>query len=275
MSGMQIAITGGTGTVGSELVSELARRGHEVRVLTRRAPGRLPGGAQHHRVDLATGEGIAAALDGVDAVVDAANSPPKRTPAEQLLVHGTGRLLKAEAAVGVAHHVAISIVGIDRVPGMYYETKLRQEAAVKAAGVPWTIVRATQFHALVDDYLRRAARFGVLPGVALPLQPVHEREVAVVLADTVEAEPSGATTQFAGPDRRTIRELAQTWRLETGHRAAIVPFPVPGKAGRALRDGAFTNPGAWTGRATFGDWLRERREGVVVAPASASVGLAA
>src|SRR3954451_3927752 len=121
MTDMQIAITGGTGTVGSELVRELARRGHELRVLTRRAPERLPAGARHHRVDLTSGEGLVEALAGVDAVVDAANTPPKRTQAERLLVHGTGRLLEAETAAGVAHHVAVSIVGIDRVPGSYHE----------------------------------------------------------------------------------------------------------------------------------------------------------
>jgi uncharacterized protein YbjT (DUF2867 family) len=269
---MQIAITGGSGTLGTQLVRELTGRGHDVRVLTRRAPERLPAGAVHHAVDLTTGDSLAAALDGADVVVDAANNPRAKR-AEVLLVGGTGRLLEAEAAAGVAHHVGVSIVGVDRVPGAYQEVKLRQEAVVKHADVPWTIVRASQFHAFVDRYLRAMARYGILPGMSALLQPVHEREVATVLADTVEAEPSGDTTQFAGPERRTVRDLAQTWRLETGHRAILVPLPTAGKAGRALREGGFTNGGAWTGRATFADWLRERHEGV--APVVASLGSAA
>jgi uncharacterized protein YbjT (DUF2867 family) len=242
---MVIAVTGGTGMAGREVVRELRRRGHEVRSLSRRTG-----------VDLLTGAGLAAALEGADAVIEASNAGPGRRKAEPLLVGGTRRLLDAERAAGVAHHVAVSIVGIDRVPAGYYGVKVAQEAVVREGEVPWTIVRATQFHGLVASYLSRAARFGVLPGPAFPLQPVDPREVAVVLADTVEDEPSGAITQFAGPECRTVRELAQTWRLETGSRARVIPLPVPGATGRALHAGGLTNPGAWRGRIPFGAWLR-------------------
>lgn len=255
---MQVAVTGGTGTIGREVVAELARRGHEVRALSRRSPD--------HRADLITGDGLAAALEGVEVVVDACNAGPRRKAAERLLVDGTQRLLAAERAAGVRHHVGISIVGIDRVPSGYYGVKLDQEAVVKGSPVPWTIVRATQFHGLLDQVFGALADFRMLPGAAVPLQPVDQREVAVVLADTAEAEASGATTQFVGPECRTAAHLARTWRLETGRRPLLVPVPLAGATGRALRAGALTNPGAWTGRTTFADWLRGQR--TAAAPAA-------
>ena len=255
---MNVAITGGTGTVGREVTKELARRGHAVRVLTRGVGGWLPAGATHHRVDLATGAGLDAALAGVDVVVDASNAGPDPAAAEAVLVDGGRRLLAAARAAGVAHHVGVSIVGIDRVPAPYYRVKLAQEEVIRGGGVPWTIVRATQFHDLVASVFAGEARISLLADAAFPLQPVDVREVAVVLADTAEAEPSGAITQFAGPEVRTVRELAETWRLETGRPACIAPVPVPDDVGEALRAGGLTNPGAWKGRVAFGEWLRER-----------------
>jgi uncharacterized protein YbjT (DUF2867 family) len=247
---MLIAVTGGTGVLGRELVAALAARGHAVRSLSRSGPV---------RVDLRDGSGLDEALDGVDAVIDAANAGPAKAPARAVLVDGTRRLREAESRAGVAHHVAISIVGVDRLPSGYNGVKLAQEAVVRATGVPWTIVRATQFHGLVDQYFATAARFGVLPGGALPLQPVDVREVAQVLADTVEAEPSLAITQFAGPEVVPLGELARLWRDARGRRALVLPVPARalGRSGRELAAGALTNPGAWRGRIGFAAWLRE------------------
>jgi uncharacterized protein YbjT (DUF2867 family) len=253
MRTLQVAVTGGTGTLGREVVRELAARGHSVRALARRAAV--------HPVDLTTGEGLAAALEGVEVVIDAANAGPARKRAEAVLVGGTRRLLAAEAQAGVRHHVGVSIVGIDRVPYSYYEVKLAQEAVVRAGSVPWTIVRATEFHALLDWWFSATARFGLLPGAGFPLQPVDPRQVAVVLADTAEAEPSYATTQFAGPEIRTVRELAGEWRKATGRRAAIVPVPLAGATARALRAGGLTNRLAWTGGRDFGEYLSGRAGG--------------
>lgn len=247
---MLVAVTGGTGTLGREVVRELEARGHDVRVLSRRS--------EDFAVDLTTGAGLAVALDGVEVVVDAANAGPARKRAEAVLLDGTRRLLAASAQAGVAHHIDVSIIGVDRVPYSYYAIKLAQEGVVRGGGVPWTIVRATQFHSLLDHYFGVAARAGMLPGAAIPLQPVDPREVAAAVADTAEAEPSLATTQYAGPEVRSLRELAQAWRDATGRRTAIVPVPLAGSAARSLRAGELTHPGAWTGRRTFGDWLAER-----------------
>lgn len=234
---MNIAIVGGTGTVGAETARELATRGHTVRVLSRHAP--------EFPVDLTTGEGLARALAGMDVVVDASQGTRK------VLVEGTERLLREEAEAGVRHHVGVSIVGIDRVGGPYYKLKLAQEAAIRGGGIPWTIVRATQFHTLVAQAFTKTAKLGVVPSVAAPLQPVDPREVGRALADTAEAEPSFGITQFAGPEVVSARELARRWRAATGSHAVPVRLP----ATRALREGGLTNPGAWKGSVTFDAWL--------------------
>jgi uncharacterized protein YbjT (DUF2867 family) len=234
---MNIAIVGGTGTVGREAARVLQQRGHAVRVLSRHAP--------EYPVDLSSGEGLAEALRDCDVVVDASNGSRK------VLVEGTERLLRAEREAGVKHHVLVSIVGIDRVGGPYYKLKLAQERAVREGGVPWTILRATQFHTLVAQAFAKTAKLGVLPSLTAPLQPVDPAEVGRALADTAECEPSLGITQFAGPEVLTVRELARRWRDATGSRA--VPLRVP--ATRSLRDGGLTNPGAWRGKVTFDAWL--------------------
>jgi uncharacterized protein YbjT (DUF2867 family) len=234
---MNIAIVGGTGTVGAATARELAGRGHDVRVLTRHAA--------EYPVDLRDGSGLARALTGVEVVVDAAHGGRKT------LVEGSRRLLAAELLAGVRHHVGVSIVGIDRVGGPYYKIKLAQEAEIMRSRVPWTIVRATQFHTLLAQWFALSARLGVLPALRVPLQPVDPREVGRVLADTAEAEPSRSLTQFAGPEVVSMRELAQRWRESTGSRALPVRLP----ASRALRAGGLTNPAAWRGSVTFDAWL--------------------
>jgi uncharacterized protein YbjT (DUF2867 family) len=244
---MRIAVTGGTGTLGREVVRELGLRGHDVRALSRSTG-----------VDLTNGDGLDAALHGVEVVIDAANAGPRRKPAEAVLIGGTGRLLEAEGRAGVQHHVAISIVGVDRARYAYNRIKLAQEELVRGGGVPWTIVRAAQFHSYVDGILRSAARFGVLPAARIPLQPVDVAEVAAVLADTAEVEASGAITQFAGPEILTLRELAVQWRDAVERHPMLVRVPLPGELGRELRAGALTHRGAWRGRRTFGEYLARR-----------------
>jgi uncharacterized protein YbjT (DUF2867 family) len=238
---MQIAIVGGTGTVGAEAARELERRGHAVRVLSRHAP--------EHAVDLRDGSGLTAALDGVDVVVNAANG--NRT----VLLDGTARLLRAAEEAEVHHYVGVSIVGIDRVGIRYYKAKLAQEELIQRSGVPWTIVRATQFHPFVAKTFATTARFGIVPCLRFPMQPVDPREVAGVLAETAEAEPLLAIAQFAGPEVLSGCELARRWRSRTGSHAVPVRLPVT----RALRSGGLTNPGAQRGDVTFDMWLEAAR----------------
>ena len=234
---MRIAIVGGTGTVGAETARELERRGHAVRVLSRHAP--------EHAVDLRDGSGLAAALDGVDVVVNAANG--KRN----VLVDGTERLLRAAKEAEVRHYVGVSIVGIDRVGIGYYKAKLAQEELIQRSGVPWTIVRATQFHPFLAHTFATSAKLGIVPCLKFPMQPVDPREVGRVLAETAEAEPSLTITQFAGPEVISGCDLARRWRERTGSHAVPLRLPVT----RSLRSGGLTNPDARRGSVTFDKWL--------------------
>jgi uncharacterized protein YbjT (DUF2867 family) len=242
---MHIAVVGGTGTLGRLVTGELRRRGHQVRVLSRSSPD-FP-------VDLASGQGFASALAGCGAVIDASNN---QRQARQIMVEGSARLLAAEQQAGVGHHVCISIVGCDRVSMGYYRVKVDQERVVAQGPVPWTIVRATQFHELVAGLFTAAARYRVLPAPAIPMQPVAAADVARVLADAAESDPSGGRISVAGPQVASVRELARAWLSATGRSAALLPVPLAGSLGRALRTGALTDPNAdVTGVITFADWL--------------------
>jgi uncharacterized protein YbjT (DUF2867 family) len=249
---MKVAVVGGTGVLGKPLVATLAARGDGVLALSRKPGAALPEGASHRRIDLTTGEGLADALAGVETVVDASNSSPR--DAGPVLVEGTKRLLRAGADAGVRHHVGISIVGCDRVPMAYYKVKVEQEEAIAAGEVPWSLLRATQFHTLIAWAFEQAGRFGIVPTGSARLQPVDPAEVAARLAEVVRADPAGRVGDVAGPEVRTLTELAKTWR-HAGHRALRLRIPMVGKIGRPLREGALCNPGEPVGGPTFEEWL--------------------
>ncbi|HXZ77100.1 MAG TPA: NAD(P)H-binding protein [Streptosporangiaceae bacterium] len=248
---MTIAIIGGTGTLGQHVAAELEARGHKVRALSRHAP--------EYRVDLATGDGLGPALAGCDVVVDASNSSARKPTG--ILVDGARRLLEAEAAAGVKHHVCVSIVGCGEVPMGYYRAKTDQERVVSQGAVPWSIVRSTQFHELVGVILTAAGRWRVLPMPPGVLQPVACADAARAIADVAEGAPLNRCLTVAGPEVREVRDLARTWREVTGHRAVLIPMPVPGTVGRALRSGALTAPRPDVrGAMGFADWLRTAPE---------------
>jgi uncharacterized protein YbjT (DUF2867 family) len=251
---MEIAVVGGTGTFGAALTAELAVRGHAVRILSRRAPSH--GAAQHRRVDLETGAGLVAALNGVEVVVNAANDTGRGAAA--LLVGGTRRLLTAAAEADVPHHALISIVGIDDVPSAYLRTKVEQEQLMRESDGAWSILRATQFHQLVDHAFAAMARVGLSPRSRIELQPVDPREVAVAMADAIEGGPWGEGREVAGPEVRTISELARIWTRATRRRRLPLPVPLVGSAASAARRGALTAPEA-SGRLGFAHWLAEQR----------------
>jgi uncharacterized protein YbjT (DUF2867 family) len=254
---MDIAVAGGTGMLGGQVVAELARRGHDVRVLSRRPPDTPVPGTTHHAVDLVSGDGLRDAVAGADAVIEAANTPGAGRKATPVLVEGTRRLLAAEAREAVGHHVAISIVGIDTVSFSYYEAKRAQERLVEEGPVGWSIVRATQFHALLDWIFTTTARAGLVPGNRFALAPVDPRFVASVLADAAEAGPGGRRAPVAGPQEAPLRELADGWAQARGRRVRPIALPLPRRNRRALMAGALM-PGddAVTGGPSFGDWLR-------------------
>jgi uncharacterized protein YbjT (DUF2867 family) len=245
---MRIAVAGGTGTIGRRIASALTRDGHEIRVLSRSAP--------EYPVDLTTGAGLAAALDGCDVAVDASNGPPSHK-ARAVLVEGSRRMLEAERSASVSHHVCVSIVGIDVVPMAYYRVKAEQEHVVEGGGVPWTIVRSTQFHDLLGGLLSAAGRRHVLPAARAQFQPVDVDEAADAVAAVATDGPRLARATVAGPEVHDLRSLSRMWREATGLRAIEIPIPLPGKLGRALREGRLTCPNPEVrGTRTFAEWLQ-------------------
>lgn len=241
-----VLITGGSGTLGSHVAAGLRDRGHEVRVLSRRP------GAGTHQGDLATGAGIAAAVDGAQWVVHAASDTRRlgRRDVEQ-----TRHLLDASRG-HVEHLVYISIVGIDRIPYAYYRRKLQCEELIAASEVPSTILRAAQFHELLAMALHA---LGKLPVAPLPagfrFQPVAAGEAAARLVDLVEQPPSGRAEDFGGPEVLEVSEIARTWRGAKGRPRRFVGIPVPGKVGRGFRDGFNTCPDHRDGRQTWEQFL--------------------
>lgn len=249
---MNILVTGGTGLLGGEVVAHLAGRGHRVRILSRTS--RPHGHADVVAGDLGTGAGLADALAGVDAVVHLA-SDPKRP--QQVDVEGTRHLLTAAAAAGVRHLVYISIVGADRIPLGYYRAKVAVEQLIEQSGIPYTILRASQFHEFTAATLGPLAK---LPLTLAPrgwrIQPVDTGVVAVHLADAVDAGPAGRLPDLAGPQELTLAEAVRQLRAAAGRRTRIMSVPVPGAFSRAWRAGAATaRPTA--GR-TFAEFLADR-----------------
>jgi uncharacterized protein YbjT (DUF2867 family) len=245
---MRIAVVGATGTIGRPTVAALSRDGHEIRALSR--------SAAQYPVDLTTGAGLEAALVGCDVVIDASDGPASRK-ARAVLVEGSSRLLGVEASAGVGHHVCVSIVGIEDLPMAYYRVKLEQEHVVERAGVPWTIVRSTQVHDLLGSLLAAAGRRHLLPAARALFQPVDVDEAAAAIAAMATDAPRLARKTVAGPEVHDLRSLARMWRDATGRRAIEIPIPLPGKVGRALREGRLTceNPDV-RGTQTFAAWLR-------------------
>ncbi len=250
---MKVAVVGGTGVLGKPLVAALAARGDEVLSLSRK-PGRtMPEGVSHHRVDLTTGDGLAEALAGVEVVVDASNSSTPRRAAP-VMVEGTKRLLRAGAEAGARHYVGISIVGCERVPMAYYKVKVEQEEVIAGGPIPWSLLRATQFHTLIDHLFKQDARFGIVRSGSARFQPIDPPLVAERMAAAAHAEPAGRLPDVAGPDVLTLSELAKAWR-RAGHRALPLRFPMIGPIGRPVREGALCNPDAAAGGRTFEEWL--------------------
>jgi uncharacterized protein YbjT (DUF2867 family) len=216
------------------------------------------------QVDLATGRGVREAVEGAQIVIHAATMP---TPSGKVDVGGTQRLLEAARAVGVEHCVYISIVGIDRNPFFYYRNKLKAEELVRASGVPWSILRATQFYPFIDRILRAAVRGPLLPlAPDLRFQPIDLRDVVRRMVESVIAGPGGQLEDIGGPEVLTLGEMARAWLKARGLRSLIVPLPLPGKAAAAFRRGLNTCPDHAYGAITWQTWLQETYSGAA-APA--------
>lgn len=248
-----ILVTGGTGTLGRHVVWRLLEDEHEVRVLSRhtRPPSdRTP--TEWVRGDLRSGRGLREALAGVDAVVHCATTRGRGD------VAATRRLVEAARDVGRPHLVYVSIVGIDRLPGFfYYAAKLACERLVEESGLPWTTLRATQFHELVVQLVRAQRWLPVTAtlGGGVRLQPVAAREVGERLGRLAVGEPAGRVPDMGGPEIRPVVELTRRARQAAGRRRPVVPVRLPGRTFRAVREGALLAPDHADGTITFEDFL--------------------
>jgi uncharacterized protein YbjT (DUF2867 family) len=243
---MRIAVAGATGHIGILTASALEREGHEVVGISRSLG-----------VDLLTGDGLDGALAGVEAVVDATNSPA--TDPDQVVAHFgtmTRNLLAAEHRAGVNHHVLLSIVGIAQIEGnAHYAGKREQERLVAEGPVPWTIVPATQFH----DFAAMVAGWTEHDGVAtiapLLVQPIAPEDIADILAEIATGEPQGRYAEVAGPELQDLVDMARRTNDVRGHRITLVPtWSGPfgeSMAGNVLLPG----PDARIAPTTFDQWL--------------------
>jgi len=238
--------------VGSEVVGKLAGGEHEIRVLSRRPPADARAGVTHRRIDLVSREGIDDALAGVDTVIDAGN---ERRAARKVLVDGTADLLERCREAGVRHYVGISIVGCERLGLDYYVAKTAQEKVIESSPIGWSLLRATQFHELIDFIFATTAKFRFSPVASIPVQPVAAAAVAAELARLATGDPTRDAQIVAGPQVETLRRLSKTWRAARGKRAQPLPVGLPGRTGRELRAGALTDPAAAKAGPTFQEWL--------------------
>lgn len=255
---MRVLVTGGSGSLGRVLVRALAGAGHAARVMSRRERTEAaPAGVEWARADLFTGEGLDAAVEGVDAVVHAASDPRR---AEAVDVRGTRRLAEAALAAGVSHLVYISIVGVDEIPLGYYRRKLAAEQIIATSGVPYSVLRATQFHSLVDFLLSKAARVPLLMPLPtdLKFRSVDESEVAGRLAACVDAGPRGRLPDFGGPSVLSLGEMARAWKAARGVGKRVVHLPIPGAVAAAFRAGKNTAPAGERGVTGWEEWLARR-----------------
>jgi uncharacterized protein YbjT (DUF2867 family) len=262
---MKVLVAGATGQLGRAVVAVAAAAGHSVRAMSRgggpsermeTGPSERTGPAREWvTADLQTGKGLVAALDGVDAVVHAASDPKRSTDVD---VNGTRTLLDVARRVNVRHILYVSIVGIDQIPLAYYQAKLRAEELVETANLPYSILRATQFHGFIDVLLTRAA--GLLPFV-MPLpsgfhvQSVAVEDVAIRIVRALADGPKQRLRDFGGPDTMSLLDAATAWQRARGVEKRIVPVPIPGKLSTAFRAGLNI---AWNGdHGTVGwmDWL--------------------
>lgn len=245
---MRIAVAGGTGVVGSHVVEAVRADGHDAVVLSRGTG-----------VDLTTGAGLDAALDGVDAVIDTANvSTLSADAATRFFETATGNLVAAAARARVPHVVLLSIVGIDRMPYDYYAGKLAQERVVEAASVPWTILRATQFHEFAAQLFDRAKVGPLHVAPRARVQPVAAGEVGAHLARLAAGAPQGRAADLAGPREERLDDMVKAYARRTGHGGWIPSVSLPGAQMRGMRAGlALPGGGAVLGFQPFAEWLTE------------------
>src|SRR6266513_2609004 len=256
-SSMKIIVIGGSGLIGKKVVTNLRQHGHEV-VAASPSSG----------VNTVTGEGLARALAGAQVVVDVANAPSWEDKAVLAFFESSTRnLLAAEAVAGVRHHVALSVVGTDRLLASgYFRAKMAQEKLIKASPIPYTIVRATQFFEFVGGIAQSATEGQTVRLPPVLMQPIAADDVAAVMADVALAEPLNGTFDLAGPEPIRQDDLVRRFLNATGDARTVITDPKALYYGINVNDQSLTpgdNPRL--GPTRFADWLSHNAEPVAAA----------
>lgn len=252
---MNFLVTGGTGTLGRHVVMRLRQSGHRARIFSRNPRGHVDA----VQGDLATGAGLQKAVAGIDTVIHAASDTAHPFRGHATDIEGTRRLLKAARDAGVRHVVYVSIVGVDKSSYPYHRTKLKTEAVVREGSVPWTILRATQFHNLMEIFLRMFARLPVMATVPLhwQFQPVDAGDVAQKVVNVALAEAAGMLPDFGGPEIHDFKTIATAWLAARKDGRALVNLPLPVSWSRQFAEGVLLAPDHRDGKITFEQYLGE------------------
>ena len=247
---MKIVVIGGTGLIGSKTVAILRRGGHEV-----------VAASPNTGVNTITGQGLKEAMAGAQVVVDLANSPSFEDKAVLEFFETSGRnLLAAEAAAGVRHHVALSIVGTDRSDNGYFRAKVAQEKLIKTSGIPYTIIRSTQFLEFLRGIADSSAdgnTVRISPGL---FQPIAADDVAAIVADVALAAPRNGNVEIAGPELAPFNEIIARYLKAVGDPREVVRDPEARYFGGRVEERSLVPLGeARLGRIGFDEWLRRSR----------------
>lgn len=245
---MKVVIIGGTGLIGSKVVQRLRALGHEA-----------VAASPNTGVNTLTGEGLAEALTGAQVVVDVSNSPSFEGEAATAFFQTAGRnLLAAEQAAGVAHHIALSVVGTDRLQASgYFRGKLAQEALIEASPTPWTILRSTQFFPFIAGIIQSGAVGREVHLSSALVQPIAADDVADALVEIALGPPAGMV-EIAGPEAISLDRFAAEYLSAKGDDRAIVADPAILYFGAAIDDRSLTpGPNPRLGATHLEDWLRE------------------
>jgi uncharacterized protein YbjT (DUF2867 family) len=244
---MKIVVIGGSGLIGNRVVDRLQKAGHEVVAASPRSG-----------VNAVTGEGLANALAGASVVVDVSNSPFwEEAAVREFFEKSTGNLLQAEAAAGVRHHVALSVVGAERLTDSgYMKAKVVQESLIKPSKIPYTILRATQFMEFVEGI---AASFTIGNVARVPtagIQPVAADDVAAMLADIAVEQPVNGTLELAGPEPYALDDLVRQFFQTTGVSKQVVTDDDSRYFGERLKRGTLLpGDGARLGSVRLSEWM--------------------
>src|SRR5438552_13252444 len=243
---MKIVVIGGTGLIGSKTVATLRQGGHEV-----------VAASPQSGINTITGEGLKEAMAGAQVVVDLANSPSFEDKAVLEFFETSGRnLLAAEAVAGVRHHVGLSIVGTDRSDNGYFRAKIAQEKLIKASGIPYTIIRSTQFMEFLRGIADSSADGNVVRLPPVLFQPIAADDVAASVADVALAPPRNGIVEIAGPERAPFNEIVARYLKAVGDPREVVRDPEARYWGGRVEERSLVPLGeARLGRTGFDEWL--------------------